>query len=191
MIAPLDPPLHAPPRIISVDPGSTQSGYAVFDPVCSDPVVAAGILTNEALLGHLRQKALDPIGVDDDCVPLTGPHVLVVEMMRARGMPFSNDEMRTLVWLGRFIEAWGGEWAEVYRQDVKIHLCGHAKAKDTNIRAALIDRFGGKEKAIGRKAAPGPLYGVKADAWSALAVAVTYSAAPRVEVVVRQAKEEA
>jgi hypothetical protein len=36
----------------------------------------------------------------------------------------------------------------------------------------MIDRFGpGKEKAIGRKATPGPLYGVKKDIWSALAIA--------------------
>jgi hypothetical protein len=29
--------------------------------------------------------------------------------------------------------------------------------------------------AIGRKAAPGPLYGISRDVWSALAVAVTYA----------------
>jgi hypothetical protein len=29
--------------------------------------------------------------------------------------------------------------------------------------------------AIGRKAAPGPLYGMSCDVWSALAIAVTYS----------------
>jgi len=55
---------------------------------------------------------------------------------------------------------------------VKLHLCGSARAKDTNIRQALIDRYGGSA-AIGKKAAPGPLYGVSKDVWSALAVAVT------------------
>lgn len=29
--------------------------------------------------------------------------------------------------------------------------------------------------AIGRKASPGPLYGISRDVWSALAIAVTYS----------------
>lgn len=32
--------------------------------------------------------------------------------------------------------------------------------------------------AIGSKAAPGPLYGISRDVWSALAVAVTYAIAP-------------
>ncbi len=63
------------------------------------------------------------------------------------------------------------------RFDVKLHLCGNARAKDTNIRQALIDRFGGiegKSKAVGTKKAPGPLYGCKSHMWAALAVAVTW-----------------
>ena len=141
------------PRIVAVDPGSESSGVVLFDPVCSEPVVYAAKVENDHLLAWLHAKAIpyDVAGWHH----LTGPHVLVVEMMRARGMPFSNDEMRTLVWLGRFIEAWRGEWAEVYRQDVKLHLCGSAKARDANIRAALIDRFGGKDAAIGCKRARG------------------------------------
>ena len=162
------------PRLLAIDPGSVASGVVLYDPVCSEPVVYARKVENETMLAWLRAKAI-PRAAEADVAFLTGPHVLVVEMMRARGMPFSNEEMRTLVWLGRFIEAWGGEWREVYRQDVKIHLCGTAKARDANIRAALIDRFGGKDAAIGCKRAPGPLYGVKADAWSALALAATYA----------------
>src|SRR3990167_6090451 len=56
------------------------------------------------------------------------------------------------------------------------HLCHDSRAKDGNIRAALIDRFGpGKDRAIGRKATPGPLFGVSSDVWSALAIAVTFT----------------
>ena len=59
---------------------------------------------------------------------------------------------------------------------MKLHLCHSARATDANIREALLDRYGpGKEKAVGRKAAPGPLFGVSKDIWSALAVAVTFS----------------
>jgi hypothetical protein len=78
------------------------------------------------------------------------------------------------VWVGRFIEMSVADAALMPRKDVKLHLCGQTRAKDSNIRAALIDRFGGKEKAIGKKASPGPLYGLKADAWQALALAVTW-----------------
>jgi hypothetical protein len=48
------------------------------------------------------------------------------------------------------------------------------KAKDANIRQALIDIYGGNDKAIGNKKTPGPLYGIKGDLWAALAVAVTF-----------------
>ena len=63
------------------------------------------------------------------------------------------------------------------RRAVKLALCGDSRAKDANIRQALIDRFGGSA-AVGRKAAPGPLYGITRDVWSALAIAVTYAIAP-------------
>jgi len=43
------------------------------------------------------------------------------------------------------------------------------KAKDANIRQALIDKLG----PVGTKKSPGPLWGVKSHIWSALAVAVT------------------
>jgi hypothetical protein len=52
---------------------------------------------------------------------------------------------------------------------VKMHLCGNQQAKDKNIRQALLDKVG----PVGVKKTPGPCYGVKSHAWSALAVAVT------------------
>jgi hypothetical protein len=59
---------------------------------------------------------------------------------------------------------------------VKMHLCGNTRAKDGNIRQALLDRFGpGKAIACGTKKQPGPLYGVSKDVWQALALAVTWS----------------
>jgi hypothetical protein len=41
------------------------------------------------------------------------------------------------------------------------------RAKDANIRQALIDKLG----AVGTKKAPGPLYGISGHLWAALAVA--------------------
>jgi len=74
--------------------------------------------------------------------------------------------------IGRFAEVSRGSASLVFRRDVKMHLCGSARAKDANIRQALLDRLG----PVGTKKAPGPLYGVKSHIWAALAVAVTYEA---------------
>lgn len=60
------------------------------------------------------------------------------------------------------------------RRAVKLHLCGSMRAKDGNIRQALVDRFGGQAQAVGTKKAPGPLFGLSSHRWSALAVAVTW-----------------
>jgi len=100
---------------------------------------------------------------------------LVIEQIRSYGMAVGAEVFDTCVWTGRFIQAWGGPHTMVPRIDVKMHLCKSPRAKDTNVRQALIDRFGpGKDKAIGTKKNPGPLYGFKRDMWAALGVAVTY-----------------
>ena len=51
-----------------------------------------------------------------------------------------------------------------------MRVCGSARAKDANIRQAIIDRCGGPESI--KKG--GPLYKVSGDVWSALAVALTW-----------------
>ena len=56
----------------------------------------------------------------------------------------------------------------IHRREIKLFFCNSMKAKDANIRQALIDKFGSP----GTKKNPGFLYGVKKDIWSALAIAV-------------------
>jgi len=95
-------------------------------------------------------------------------------------MPVGREVFETVLWIGRFVEAWnvrGRQHVLIYRRDVKLFHCEHQRATDSNIRAALIDRYGpGKLKAIGNKKAPGPLYGFKGDHWSALAIALKAAA---------------
>ena len=114
-------------------------------------------------------------------------------------MAVGAEVFETCVWTGRFIQCWtdspfsyriGAERPvrRVFRRDVKMHLCGSARAKDANVRQALIDRYGpGKEAAIGRKATPGPLYGVTTHVWAALAVAVTAADRERAEATREEA----
>jgi hypothetical protein len=77
----------------------------------------------------------------------------------------------TCIWIGRFTELSrlaGGKLSRVFRRDIKLHLCNSPRAKDANVRQALIDRLGPQ----GTKKLPGPTYGVKSHEWAALAVAV-------------------
>lgn len=102
---------------------------------------------------------------------------VVIEQVRSYGMPIGAEVLDTVHWSGRLHEQAAQRNLPVYllpRKDVKLHLCHSPRANDATIRQALIDKFGGKEKAIGKKAAPGPLYGLKADCWQALALAVTW-----------------
>jgi hypothetical protein len=58
-------------------------------------------------------------------------------------MPVGAEVFETIYWSGRFAEAYGVEHdARITRIDVKMHLCHSPRAKDGNVRQALIDRFG-------------------------------------------------
>lgn len=158
--------------ILAIDPGDQLSAFVVYD---GKRPVDHGKVPNV----EMRSR-----------VGLGNYHVLVVEMIASYGMPVGAEVFETCVQIGRLqeiAESSGLPWHLVYRREVKLHMCGQARAKDSNVRQALIDKYGGKAKAIGRKSSPGPLYGLKADEWQALAVAVTYSES----VVHQQQKQEA
>lgn len=143
-------------HILAIDPGTEQSGWCEFVAGC---VTGSGVAPNRELLSRL--------GHWPDC-----RYGLAIEMVASYGMPVGREVFETCVWIGRFVQAWPGQTRLVYRKEVKSYLCGSMKAKDANIRQALIDKLG----PIGTKKEPGPLYGVKSHAWAAVAVAVTAAA---------------
>lgn len=155
--------------IRAIDPGSDETAWVLYDPD-DDRVLAHAIEPNETVLQGLGGGVH---GTD-----------VVIEWMTPRGMPTSAQEFETLWWIGRFTERAMRAGATVHRLPrgkVKDHVCGNRRANDSNIRAALIDRYGGtggKAEAVGVKARPGPLYGIAADEWAALGVAVTYADEP-------------
>ncbi len=153
-------------KTLAIDPGPKESAFVVVD---EGEVVNFSKEPNE----HLLKCIKEPVRMWGSSGAMI--RHLAVEMIASYGMPVGAEVFDTCVWIGRFIEAWNGPHTRVYRKDVKLHLCGQARAKDGNIRQALIDRYGGKERAIGKKATPGPLYGISADVWAALAVGVTFT----------------
>lgn len=152
-------------NILAIDPGTEQSGYCIYD---EGRVYESGVLANADMLIRACQWPTQR---------------LAIEMIASYGMAVGREVFETCVWIGRFQQAWRDpETVElVYRKDVKMHLCGTTKAKDPNVRQALIDMFprtgGGKTPQVGTKGQPGPLFGVSSHAWAALGVAVTAKAA--------------
>ncbi len=149
--------------VLAIDPGPAESAYVLYD-AAERRVRDWNKLPNGDLLYHL--DGINGYGSNGDA--------LAIEMVASYGMAVGAEIFETCVWIGRFVERWQGAAPRlVYRREVKLHLCHDSRAKDPNIRQALIDRFGGKDAAIGKKAAPGPLYGLAGDGWAALGVAVT------------------
>lgn len=147
--------------ILAIDPGTTQSGWCLLNSTPS--VFKSGVLPNKEMLDAVQDAARLP-GL------LHGCNVLAIEMVASYGMPVGREVFETVRWIGRFQQAWRDPEAVrlVYRQQVKLHLCGSPRAKDPNIWQALKDRLGEP----GTKKNPGPLYGVQSHARAALAVAV-------------------
>jgi len=144
--------------VLAIDPGPVESAFVRM---IEGRIHDHGKLPNADLL-----RKLDSAAYVGDAV--------AIEMIASYGMPVGAEVFETCVWIGRFMQACGNTPIKrITRIAVKNHLCHSSKAKDANIRQALIDRFGGPD-AIGKKAKQGPLYGVSGDVWSALAVAVTW-----------------
>jgi len=159
------------PLIYAIDPGTTQSAVVLYNPSLRN-VPYHVTQPNEDVLPWLenigremRSRALSRLTLH-----------LAVESVEAMGMAVGREVFETVWWAGRFHQAWGdaGLAHRVTRREVKLHLCGSMRAKDANIRQAILDRFGGSA-AIGLKKTPGPLYGVKGHEFAALAVALTFA----------------
>lgn len=146
--------------VLAIDPGTSESGWVLFD---GAKVLECGVRSNPEMLTMIWD-----VGQEDEVSELA------IEMVASYGMAVGREVFETCVWIGRFQQVWRNpqEVRLVYRRDVKLHLCGSMKAKDANIRQALLDLLG----PVGLKRDPGPLYGVRSHAWSALAVAVTAQA---------------
>lgn len=153
--------------LLAIDPGPAASGWVIINADTCQPL-AFDKTPNLELRDRLWTGAANVITADH----------AVIEMVASYGMAVGADVFETCVWIGRLhtaIEcATGTEPTLVKRHPVKLHHCHSARATDSNIRQALVDRFapGQPNHGKGTKAAPGFFYGFKADVWQAYALAV-------------------
>lgn len=154
-------------RVFAIDPGNNLSAYCVVDVETLRPL-DFGKIPNEKLRDYIREFNFK----EDDRA--------VVEMIQSFGMGVGAEVFETAVWIGRFCERLDRKMihpvARVYRMEEKMHICHDSKAKDSNIRIALIDRFARHDFKFGRgtKKNPDFFHGFAADIWSAYAVALTF-----------------
>uniref|UniRef100_A0A6M3XHK4 Holliday junction resolvase RuvC n=1 Tax=viral metagenome TaxID=1070528 RepID=A0A6M3XHK4_9ZZZZ len=144
-------------RVLAIDPGPELSAWVLWD---GETIGGMNISNNQELINNPYLWDLKTCGAD----------VLVVEKIMSYGMTVSTSIFDTVFWTGRFCQAWGGEFFRVPRMEVKMHFCHNSRAKDSNIRQAILDRFEPDLKP--RQRPKGILKGVSRDIWAALAVAI-------------------
>ncbi len=147
--------------LLAVDPGNAESAYCLIDATNRAPLEFAKV-RNDWLLGYLTATSADSAAI---------------EMVASYGMAVGADVFETCVWTGRFAQVLTDHGIEpqlVKRLPVKLHHCHSAKATDSNIRQALVDRFalGEPNHGKGTKTNPGFFFGFHSDIWAAYALAV-------------------
>lgn len=150
-------------RALAIDVGTTETGYCVADMYNLKPI-EFGKVDNEYLLNQMQIINYD---------------ILVYEKFQSYGMGIGQSTIDSIEWNGRYIQTALDRLVKVYpmpRKEVKINICGSLRAKDTNIRLALIDRFAKHDfkNGKGTKKNQDWFYGFKADVWSAYAILVTF-----------------
>lgn len=152
-------------KIFAIDVGTTESGYAIMRFDKDDiKLLSFGKIANDTLMQIIKNDDYDQ---------------LVYEQFQSFGMAIGESTIESILWNGRLIQAAmdrGIPVDRIYRKEEKLCLCNTLRAKDANIRQALIDRYAkiDKKNGKGTKKEPDVFFGVKKDVWSAIAVGVTW-----------------
>lgn len=154
-------------KIMAIDPGNTESAYVIMDGETCKPLYFAKV-PNASLLSTIFS------------VGVFGVTVFVIERVACYGMPVGREVFDTCEWIGRFSQAikmtYDVEPEYVFRMEEKQAICHDARAGDSNITRALIDRFAKNDLRSGKgtKKNPDFFYGFHHDIWAAFAVGYTW-----------------
>jgi hypothetical protein len=149
--------------VIGIDPGNLESALCVYD---GTRIVYCEKISNGGFFKRLDHEIKNAF-LCDKSLP-----EIYIEDIQAMGMAVGREVFDTAKFIGRIqyhLELKNEAYNMVKRTEIKLHHCNTTRAKDTNIRQALIDRFGDK----GTKKQPGFFYGIAgSDQWSACAIAI-------------------
>ena len=164
--------------LLAIDPGNTQSAFCLMDREYN--VIDKGKVHNALLLDYIALN----------CQRI---HHLAVEMIASMGMAVGAEVFETCVMIGKIEQLADMKEiprSRVFRKEEKLMICNDSRAKDINIRRALIERFAKHDLANGKgtKKNPDHFYGFKADIWAAFAVGVVYLDKQREEALKRACK---
>ena len=153
-------------KVLAIDPGNINSAYCVIDDKTLRPLEHDKV-SNAVLALMIKEGRFDYITE------------VSIERVASYGLAVGREIFETCEWIGRFsqlIENDGKVVYYVYRKDEKLHICGDSRAKDANIRRALIDRFAQHDLKNGKgtKSNPDWFYKFKADEWAAYACGLTH-----------------
>lgn len=144
-------------KILAIDPGNEFAGVIEVN--------------EDKTIGTIKGKF--PNSEVLEIVKNTDADEIACEFPIPRGMPASLELFLTVVWIGRYQQIatqLGIPFHFMDRSQIKLCICGQTRAKDGNVRAALLDIYGEQ----GNKKNPGPTYGITKDTWAALAVGYTF-----------------
>lgn len=153
--------------ILGIDPGPVTSGF-VFGYFYADGSIQILGGAPTIMSDKLIEMCAD-IGSLPYSNAATPPHV-GIEWIQDMGMPAGASLFDTARIVGRMQQAaiqGNAPTTLIPRGEAKMHVCGNARAKDANIRQAMIDRYGPP----GTTKKRGQTFGVASHAWQALAVA--------------------
>ncbi|AGO47483.1 Holliday junction resolvase [Cellulophaga phage phi19:3] len=157
-------------KILAIDPGTLKSGWVLYDTKTHE-ILDKGVTDNFGLKLWIKSN------VGENTFDATA-----VEMIASYGMAVGREVFETCLYIGQIMQLMDDNHIPcdlVFRRDVKQAICNNGKAKDPQIRQALIDQFpktgGGAKPQIGNKKQPGRLYGVTSHIWAALGVAITFA----------------
>jgi hypothetical protein len=160
-------------HILGIDPSNKDGNALVLIEAMRDRMdKAPRVVFIENGCGYLVAKGLFANG-------LVGKTLVAVERVKSMGQA-GDSLLRTSEVVGgfrEFAEVAGYASEPVFRSDVLRYLdvLGQKGNRDAQVKAAISQAYGFESwrGAVGKKSAPGPLYGIAGDGWAALGVALT------------------